>query len=109
MYKNIILRLSMVNFNELLKNPSLLIGVLISFILLLVPTSIEIYLQALAEYANESGYEFIGNAILFFIGLINKLTTWIVLTFIEPVAYLIISTFLLFSVLVFFAQIFKFK
>ena len=99
----------MVNFDELLKNPSILIGVLTSFILLLVPTSVEICFQALAEYVNELGYEFIGNTILFVIESISKLTAWVVLTFIEPIAYLIMGAFLLFYVLGFFAQIFKVK
>ena len=104
-----ILRLNVVSFDELLDNPSILIGFLVGFIFLLVPTSKQIYLLIVAEYANESGHGFIGNTILFVLGLLSDFTTWLVLTFIEPVTYFILIAFVFFSVVSSFVQLFKFK
>lgn len=102
-----LLRLNVVSFDELLDNPSILIGFLVGFIFLLVPTSKQIYLLIIAEYANESGHEFIGNTILFLLGLLSDFTTWLVLTFMEPVIYFIVIAFVFFSVASFFVQLFK--
>lgn len=97
----------MVSFDDLLDSPSILIGFLVGFIFLLVPTSKQIYLLIIAEYANESGHGFIGNIIFFFLDMLSNVTTWLVLTFIEPVAYLIMITFVFFSIIGSFVRIFK--
>ncbi|WP_407281841.1 hypothetical protein V7O61_10600 [Methanolobus sp. WCC1] len=88
----------MVNFDDLLDNPSLLIGFLVGFILLLVPTSTQIFLLIVAEYANETGHGSIGSIINCFLDMIGGFTTWLVLTFIESVTYVIVVAFVFFSI-----------
>ena len=104
-----ILRLNVVSLDDLLDNPSIIISFLVGFIFLLVPTSKQIHLLIIAEYANETGHGFIGNAIISILGLSSDFTTWLVLTFLEIVTYVIVVAFVFFSVASFFVQLFKFK
>lgn len=99
----------MVRIRDLLEKPSILIGFLISFILLIVPRSKQIYLQIIGEYANGTGHEIIGGIILFLVDAFSKLTTWLVLSFLELIIYVVFWAFVIFSVLNFYIQVFKFK
>ncbi|WP_440951865.1 hypothetical protein [Methanococcoides sp. FTZ1] len=97
----------MVSFGELIENPAIVIGFLISFIGLLVPTTKQIYLQVFAEYASESGYGFIGNPILFVQGIVGDFFSWLVLTFLDLVIHLAVVAFVGFTFINTFVQIFR--
>lgn len=89
----------MVSIGELIENPGIIIGFLVSFVLLLVPTMNQIYLQVFAKYVSNSGYGFIGNPILLVQGIVSDFVSWIVLTFLDIVIQLAVAVFVIFTLL----------
>lgn len=72
---------------------------LIGFVMLLVPSSLFVWLLIGGELLKETGHNFIGTALIFILGAFGNLTLWLVTTFIESVVYLVIIVFLIGTVL----------
>ena len=72
---------------------------LIGFVMLLVPSSLFVWLLIGGELLKETGHNFIGSALLFMLDAFGNFTTWLVTTFIEFVVYLVIIAFFIGTVL----------
>jgi hypothetical protein len=72
---------------------------LIGFVMLLVPSSLFVWLLIGGELLKETGHNFIGTALIFILDAFGNLTLWLVTTFIESVVYLVIIVFLIGTVL----------
>lgn len=72
---------------------------LIGFIMLLVPSSLFVWLLIGGELLKETGPNLFGSVILFILDVFGNFTTWLVTTFIEFVVYLVIIAFFMGTIL----------
>ncbi|WP_342304970.1 hypothetical protein [Methanolobus sp. ZRKC5] len=75
------------------------IGFLQSFIMLAVPSAAFIWILVAGTYAENTGHGFAGWLLLSFYNLVDKITSFIVETFIEVVIYAVVIVVLVTSVL----------
>lgn len=72
---------------------------LIGFIMLLVPSSLVIWLLIGGELLNGTDYDFIGSIILFCVDVFGNFTAWLVATFIGIVIDITIIVFIIGTIL----------
>ncbi|ETA69395.1 hypothetical protein MettiDRAFT_2894 [Methanolobus tindarius DSM 2278] len=75
------------------------IGFLKSFIMLAVPSGALMWVLIVGTYAENTGHGFIGWLFLSFYGFIDKITLFIVETFIELVVYVVVMVTIVTSLL----------
>lgn len=75
------------------------IGFLQSFIILAVPSVALIWILIAGTYAENTGHEFIGWLLLSVYNLVDKVTLFIVETFIEVVVYAVVVVIVVTSIL----------
>jgi len=75
------------------------IGFLQAFIMLAVPTGALLWILIAGTYAENTGHGFIGWLLLSFYSLVDKITLFIVETFIEVVVYITVFVFVITAIL----------
>lgn len=75
------------------------IGFLKTFIMLAVPTSVMIWILLIGTYAENTGHGVIGQFLLSFYNLIDKITLFLFETFIDLVVYAVVIVIIVTSIL----------